>query len=53
MEQKVGIKIEGPTDEKLPLLFVIILIFAAIFIVLTFTILGAEYFSIPLPAIMR
>jgi len=49
MEQKIAIKIEGPTEDKLPIFFVFFLLLAFIFISLTLALLVVELLQIELP----
>jgi hypothetical protein len=49
MEQKIAIKIEGPTEDKLPIFFVFFLLLALLFVSLTLALLVVELLQIDLP----
>ncbi len=49
MDQKIGIKIEGPSEDKLGLFFVILLYITLIVILLTMALLLIEFFNISIP----
>ena len=50
MEQKIAIKIEGPTEEKLSIFFNLLLILTTVFILLTLSLLVVELLQIELPS---
>lgn len=50
MEQKIAIKIEGPTEEKLPFLFNFFIFLSIIFIAMTLGLLVVELLGIELPS---
>ena len=50
MEQKIAIKIEGPSEEKLPIFFVLFLLLAMLFIAMTLGLLVIELLGIELPS---
>ena len=49
MEQKIGIKIEGPSEERLPFIFGLILFITVIVVMLTMAFLLVEFLNIPIP----
>lgn len=49
MEQKIAIKIEGPTEEKLPIFFVFFLLLSLLFVSMTLALLVVELLQIDLP----
>jgi hypothetical protein len=49
MEQKIAIKIEGPTEEKLPFFFNFLLFLTMILISMTLALLVVELLQIELP----
>lgn len=49
MEPRIGIKIEGPKEEKISPAFMVLLIVAMVFVLLTIGVLLAEMMNIPLP----
>ena len=53
MEQKIAIKIEDPTEEKISIVFVLMLIFSIILVLLTLGLLSLEFLDmhISLPTV--
>jgi hypothetical protein len=49
MEQKIAIKIEGPTEEKVPFFFNLLIFISLIFISLTLALLVVELMGVELP----
>ncbi len=49
MEQKIAIKIEGPTEEKLPIFFSLLMFLVIIFVALTLGLLVVELLEIEVP----
>jgi len=50
MEQKIAIKIEGPTEERLPIFFMIFVFLSLVFISMTLGLLVVELLEIELPS---
>ena len=53
MDQKIGIKIESPEDEQIPLLYAILLTMSLILIFFTLALLIVEFLKFPLLKYVR